>query len=193
MNNRFPRLHQAIDYAANAHNGQLRKGTSIPYLAHLMGVCALVLEYGGDEDQTIAAVLHDVIEDCGEQHREAVRIQFGDRVAEIIEGCTDGVPDAFGKKALWRERKETYIQHLAKSPPDTLLVSACDKLYNARAIVSDLRTMGLAVFDKFSVPREQTIWYYDELLAVFESVYGLPKTLVSELKKAIYDMKLMAF
>ncbi len=185
---RFPRLHQAIDYAADAHNGQIRKGTAIPYLAHLMGVCALVLEYGGDEDQAIAGLLHDVIEDCGEQHRQAVRTQFGERVGAIVEGCTDGVPDDAGNKAPWKQRKEAYLQHLSEAPLDTLLVSACDKLYNARAIVADLRVMGMAVFDKFTVPRDQTLWYYRELLKIFTTMIGERSRLVVELRIAVSAM-----
>ena len=185
---RFPRLHKALDYAADAHNGQLRKGTEIPYLAHLLGVCALVLEYGGDEEQAIAGLLHDVVEDCGEHHRLAVRQQFGARVADIVEGCTDGTPDDTGAKAPWRERKETYISHLRDAPMDTVLVSACDKLYNARAIAGDVRSIGLAVFDRFKPGREGTLWYYQELLKVFTGRMGSDNNLVLELRTAVAAM-----
>jgi len=117
-----------------------------------------VLEFGGDEEQAIAGLLHDVVEDCGEQHRLAVRRQFGERVADIVEGCTDGTPDDTGAKAPWHERKETYIRHLRDAPLDTVLVSACDKLYNARAIAADVRSIGLAVFDRFNAGRDGTLW-----------------------------------
>ncbi len=130
-------------------------------------VCALVLEYGGDDDQAIAGLLHDVIEDCGEQHRAVVRATFGDRVADIVEGCTDGVPDSEGVKAPWRQRKAAYLAHLRDAPPDTLLVSACDKLHNARAIAADVRSIGDEVFTRFKAGREGTLWYYGALLDVF--------------------------
>ena len=185
---RFPRLHEALDYVADAHNGQLRKGTKIPYLAHLLGVCALALEYGGDEDQAIAGLLHDVIEDCGEQHRAQIRQQFGARVADIVEGCTDGVPDAEGAKAPWQGRKEAYLRHLRTAGRDTLLVSACDKLYNARSIAADVRQLGVDVFDRFKAGREGTLWYYRELLQVFSARLGEADTLVIELSAAISAM-----
>src|SRR4051794_11465583 len=104
--NRFPRLHAALDYAADAHQNQARKGSAIPYLSHLLGVSSLVVEYGGDEDQAIAGLLHDVLEDCGAQHADPIRQQFGGRVLRIVEALTDGTPDATGQKPPWRERKQ---------------------------------------------------------------------------------------
>src|ERR1700742_1058831 len=101
----FPRLHAALDYAAEAHQAQARKGTAIPYLSHVLGVASLVIEHGGDEDQAIAGLLHDVLEDCGPEHASVIRRDFGERVLSIVESCTDGVPDAQGNKAPWRERK----------------------------------------------------------------------------------------
>jgi (p)ppGpp synthase/HD superfamily hydrolase len=186
---RFPRLPAALDYAALHHDGQLRKGTYIPYLAHLLGVCALVLDYGGDEDQAIAGLLHDVIEDCGEQHRDSVRATFGDRVADIVEGCTDGVPDSEGVKAPWRQRKAAYLAHLRDAPRDTLLVSACDKLHNARAIAADVRAIGADVFTRFKAGREGTLWYYAALLDVFGARMGEAAPLVVELRAAVEDMR----
>jgi (p)ppGpp synthase/HD superfamily hydrolase len=186
---RFPRLPAALAYAALHHDGQLRKGTNIPYLAHLLGVCALVLDYGGDEDQAIAGLLHDVIEDCGEQHRAVVRAMFGDRVADIVEGCTDGVPDSDGVKAPWRERKTAYLAHLRDAPPDTLLVSACDRLHNARAIAADVRGVGADVFTRFKAGRDGTLWYYGALLDVFGARMGQGDPLVVELRAAVGDMR----
>ena len=186
---RFPRLHEALDYVAEAHNGQLRKGSATPYLAHLLGVASLVLEYGGDQDQAIAGLMHDVIEDCGEAHRARVRALFGDRVADIVEGCTDGVPDAAGEKPPWRARKEAYIAHLAHAPMDTLLVSGCDKLHNARAIAADRRLIGEVVFDRFKAGREGTLWYYDQLLEIFASRMGAESGLVLELTAAVGGMR----
>ena len=147
-----------------------------------------MLEYGGDEDQAIAGLLHDVIEDCGEEHREAVRRLFGDRVADIVEGCTDGVSDGDGKKPPWQERKEAYIHHLWHAPPDTLLVSACDKLYNARAIAGDVRSIGVGVFGRFNAGRDGTLWYYRQLRDVFIERLGEAAPLVLELRAAVTDM-----
>ena len=134
--NRFPQLHAALDYAADAHQTQARKGSTIPYLSHLLGVSSLVIEYGGDEDQAIAGLLHDAIEDCGAKHEAIISDRFGPRVARIVRACTDA--DSFPKPP-WRARKEAYLRHLETADRDALLVSCCDKLHNARTIVTDLR------------------------------------------------------
>ncbi|MDE2352389.1 MAG: HD domain-containing protein [Alphaproteobacteria bacterium] len=186
---RFPRLHEALDYAAMVHNGQQRKGTSIPYLAHPLGVCALVLEYGGDEDQAIAGLLHDVIEDGGDQHRAVIRSKFGDRVADIVEACTDGVPDQNGDKAPWRLRKEDHIRHLREAPLDAVLVAACDKLHNARAIAGDVRMGGRLVFNRFKASREDALWYYQAIFDVLQDRLGQGSPLIFELRNAIEDMR----
>lgn len=133
-----PKISEAFDLARSLHERQMRKGTSIPYISHLMSVSALVLEHGGDEIQAIAGLLHDALEDAGPEHGATIRKRFGERVLRIVEGCTDGVPDTAGRKPDWRERKEAYLAHLANVDGDTLLVSACDKLHNARAILLDL-------------------------------------------------------
>lgn len=156
----------AVRYAATAHAGQVRKGTSIPYITHPIAVSGLVMEFGGDEDQAIAGLLHDVVEDCGVS-LESLEAQFGGRVAAIVDGCTDGVPDAQGHKPPWRERKEQYLAHLEQAHSDVLLVSACDKLHNARAIVADLRTHGLTIFERFTAGQDGTTWYYRQLAGVF--------------------------
>ncbi len=160
------RFAQALALAIEAHDGQKRKGTEIPYLAHPMAVASIALEYGADEDQAIAALLHDAVEDGGAPYASRIRSQFGDRVADIVAGCTDGVPDAYGQKEAWKVRKERYLAHLPETSDDVLLVSGSDKLHNARAIVSDLQRIGRAVFDRFSSSMEQTLWYYDELAKV---------------------------
>src|SRR5208282_5799540 len=134
------RLLRAFRYAAEKHAGQTRKQTAVPYLSHLMAVASLVLEAGGDEDLAIAALLHDVVEDCGGMPRlREIRKQFGSRVAKIVEGCTDADSDP---KPPWRERKETYIRHLRRADSDTRLVSAADKLNNVRSILADYRQHG---------------------------------------------------
>lgn len=168
------RFTQAVDYAREAHASQTRKGTSVPYIAHLLGVASLVLDYGGDEDQAIAALLHDTIEDHGKHHERLIRMQFGDRVADIVLACTDGTlqgkaaaatPET--KRADWTRRKEHYLAHLADATDEVLLVSGCDKLHNARSIVSDLRQIGQAVFARFTGKRDGTLWYYREIARVF--------------------------
>ncbi|WP_121456557.1 HD domain-containing protein [Azonexus fungiphilus] len=159
----------AVNMAATAHAKQVRKGSNTPYIAHPLGVASLVLEFGGDEEQAIAGLLHDVIEDGGPQFIEPIREQFGERVLSMVEACTDGIPDAKGVKAPWRERKEKYLDHLGATATDALLVSAADKLYNARAILDDLLdpSVGRAVFERFSASKEETLWYYRELGRIF--------------------------
>jgi len=163
----------AVDYARVAHATQARKGTSIPYLAHLLGVSSLVLDHGGDEDQAIAGLLHDVVEDCGAHHEARLQDMFGARVARIVMACTDGsaeskaghsTPEAkFGE---WEMRKRRYLAHLQHIDDDALLVSGCDKLHNLRAIVADLSDprVGQSVYTRFTGGRDGTRWYYAELV-----------------------------
>jgi (p)ppGpp synthase/HD superfamily hydrolase len=148
------------------HAGQLRKGTGDPYIAHLLGVTSLVFEAGGDEDLAIAALLHDVVEDCGglPMLRE-VRRRFGKRVAHIVAGCTDSYSDP---KPPWRERKEQYMKHLRTADADTRLVSAADKLHNARTILTDYREHGESIWGRFQGKREGTLWYYRSLVREFK-------------------------
>jgi (p)ppGpp synthase/HD superfamily hydrolase len=118
-----------------------------------------------------------------------VRATFGARVADIVEGCTDGVPDSEGRKPPWRARKEAYLTHLRDAPRDTLLVSACDKLHNARAIAADVRSIGADVFTRFKAGRDGTLWYYAQLLDVFGARLGETDPLVVELRAAVGDMR----
>jgi (p)ppGpp synthase/HD superfamily hydrolase len=160
-----PRFLRAFLFAAEKHKGQTRKASTIPYIAHLMGVASLVLEAGGDEDLAIAALLHDVVEDCGGvPMRKEVRRRFGKRVAAIVDGCTDADTDP---KPPWRERKEQYLRHLKTADADTRLVSAADKLNNVRSILSDYRAVGESVWSRFKGGREGTLWYYRTLLEIF--------------------------
>ena len=161
------RIGQALTLAVQAHAGQLRKGTAIPYVAHPMGVASLALDFGADEDQAIAALLHDVLEDGGPHFAPIIAERFGQRVLTIVQGCTDGVPDATGKKADWHERKRGYLAHLGHASDDVLLVSGSDKLHNARAILSDLQTLGVDVFERFSTKNAGTLWYYRSLADLF--------------------------
>lgn len=159
------RYADALAFTAAAHREQTRKGTDIPYLSHLMSVSALVLEYGGDEDQAIAGLLHDAIEDQGGVAMEAqIRERFGDRVAQIVRACTDSDVEP---KPPWRARKEAYLATLRDKSDDALLVSQCDKLHNATAILEDARSIGPAIWDRFTGKRDGTIWYYQSLAAIF--------------------------
>ena len=161
------KLGQALALAVQAHDGQMRKGTAIPYIAHPMGVASIALELGASEDQAIAALLHDALEDGGPHYAPLIEAQFGAGVLALVQACTDGVPDASGAKADWGERKRAYLAHLAEAPDKVLLVSGADKLHNARAIVSDLITIGPDVFKRFKAGREGTLWYYRALADVF--------------------------
>jgi (p)ppGpp synthase/HD superfamily hydrolase len=180
-----PRFLRAFHFAAEKHAGQTRKASTIPYLAHLMGVASLVLEFGGDEDLTIAALLHDVVEDCGGAPMlKEVRRGFGPRVAKIVDGCTDSDTDP---KPPWRERKETYIHHLERADADTRLVSAADKLNNVRSILSDYRQVGESIWARFNGGREGTLWYYRALLQEF--LRRKPNRLIRELDLAIRELE----
>ena len=180
-----PRFAQALTYASIAHSDPVRKGTEIPYVSHLLAVAGLVLEHGGDEDEAIAALLHDAVEDAGGQARLAsIRQRFGDRVAEIVLDCTD--TDAMPKPP-WRARKEAYIAHLANASASAKLVSCCDKLHNARCIVADLRTQGDLVWTKFTGGRDGTLWYYTTILAEYQRL-GVSPPLVAELARTVEMM-----
>ncbi|HWY19942.1 MAG TPA: HD domain-containing protein [Candidatus Acidoferrum sp.] len=182
-----PRFLRAFDFAAEKHAGQTRKASSIPYIAHLMGVASLVLEFGGDEDLAIAALLHDVVEDCGGAPMlKEVRRRFGPRVAKIVDGCTDS--DTYPKPP-WRERKESYIRHLKNADENTRLVSAADKLNNVRSILSDHREFGEAVWERFKGVRKGTLWYYQALL---EEFLRKPNHLIRELELAIGELEATA-
>jgi Guanosine polyphosphate pyrophosphohydrolases/synthetases len=182
MTNLTRRFSEAVDYARIAHAAQVRKGSDIPYIYHLLGVASLVIEFGGSEDQAIAGLLHDTLEDCGAPHEAMIRAQFGDAVANIIKDCTDGTAeskashtDPEAKRRDWIERKLTYLAHLKTASAQSLLVSACDKLHNARAIVQDLEdpTVGTRVFDRFTGGRAGTLGYYQALAEIF-SAHSVP-------------------
>jgi len=178
------RFDRALLYATHVHGGQVRKETTVPYVAHLLAVAATVLEYGGDEDMAIGALLHDAAEDQGGSARLAdIRNRFGDRVANFVGACSDSLANtaAGEKKAGWHERKEKYLAHLLKMDADTLLISLADKVHNARSILRDLRKadVGAAVWSRFAASREDTLWYYEQLAKVFQRV--LPGQLSDEL------------
>jgi len=160
-----PRFASALGYAATLHATQLRKGTKTPYISHLLAVAALAIEYGANEDEAIAALLHDSIEDQGgAEVRRRITALFGQAVADIVEGCTD--TDVMPKPP-WRERKERYISHVSQTSPSVRLVSMCDKLHNARSLIMDLRGKRADLWSRFSAGRDETCWYYRQLVNVF--------------------------
>jgi len=179
------RLQQAFRYAAEKHNGQTRKQTAVPYLSHLMAVASLVLEAGGDEDLAIAALLHDVVEDCGGVPRlREIRKMFGRRVAKIVEGCTD----SFGEpKPEWVERKRGYLREVKNADAETRLVSASDKLHNVRTILADYRKDGEAIWVRFSGKKEGTLWYYRALSDEYHR--RAPNRNTRELAIAVADLE----
>jgi len=182
---------EALLCASNLHRGQIRKGSGVPYVAHLLSVAGIALEYDADEEEAIAALLHDATEDQAKGDAEGlknrIRGMFGDKVLAIVEGCTDAevIP-----KPPWRARKERYVAHLAEASPSVLLVSAADKLHNARAILSDLRTVGAAVWGRFNGGRDGTLWYYRALVTAFEARGR--SALTEELNRVVSEIESLA-
>jgi len=190
--NPFPKLgarfNDAFLFAAEKHASQTRKETDVPYISHLMSVAGLVLEAGGGEDQGVAALLHDVVEDCGGQPvLDEVRERFGERVAGIVQGCTDAytIP-----KPPWKQRKLDYLEVLRRADDDVRLVSAADKLHNVRTILADYRREGDSVWDRFSGHRDGTLWYYRAVLEVLHQ--GKPNRLVDELELVVTELETLA-
>jgi (p)ppGpp synthase/HD superfamily hydrolase len=186
------RFDAALQFASALHHKQTRKGTTTPYIAHLMGVCGLVLESGGDEDQAIAALLHDAVEDQGgEPTLQTIRHLFGERVAGAVEACSDSTVSDPAKKLRWRVRKEKYLSHLPTADQDALLVGLADKLYNARAILADYRQLGEKVWSRFTVPKDEQLWYYGALVRAFRGTTA-PRGLVDELSRVVEELRQLA-
>jgi|AntAceMinimDraft_13_1070369.scaffolds.fasta_scaffold13907_2 (p)ppGpp synthase/HD superfamily hydrolase len=182
------RFQQAVGYAMAIHAPQVRKGTSVPYVAHLLGVASLVLEAGGDEDLAIAGLLHDAVEDAGGLPRAAdIQARFGKHVADVVLGCSDAVDAELKKKQDYWERKQAYLTHLADADSKVLLVSLADKVHNARSIVTDLERFGPSVLDKFTGTVEQILEYYARCLEI-----GLdrkaPEPLTTPLANSVADI-----
>jgi (p)ppGpp synthase/HD superfamily hydrolase len=183
-----PRFQRAFLFAGEKHAGQARKASTTPYIAHLMAVASLVLEAGGDEDLAIAALLHDVVEDCGGAPMlKEIQRRFGQRVAKVVDGCTDSDTEP---KPPWRERKEKYIHHLKNADAGTRLVSAADKLHNVRTILTDYREIGESVWSRFSGGREGTLWYYRTLLDEF--LRSKPNRITRELEIVVNELEAAA-
>ncbi|HEY1583170.1 MAG TPA: HD domain-containing protein [Chthoniobacterales bacterium] len=183
-----PKFEEALVYATRIHGGQLRKKTKVPYIGHLLGVTAIAMEYGASETESIAALLHDAVEDCGgpERQRE-IEEKFGKQVGKIVAGCTDTDETP---KPPWRERKEKYIAHLRTASASIRLVSASDKLHNARAIVHNLREDGAEVWDRFKAGKQGALWYYRSLVSAFLE-HG-KNSLIEELDRVVTEMEILA-
>jgi (p)ppGpp synthase/HD superfamily hydrolase len=182
------RFEEALIFATRLHAGQRRKRTDIPYVAHLLGVTSLVLEQGGDEDEAIAALLHDAVEDQGgEATLEEIRRRFGETVAAIVEGCTDATTV---RKPPWRERKAAYVAHVRQAPASERLVSVADKLHNARSILADYRALGEALWERFNGGKAGTLWYYRALVQAYRAAGPTP--LVEELDRVVSELEKLA-
>jgi len=165
-----PRYSDALQFCFDIHLNQRRKGGTVPYVSHLLAVSALVLEYGGNEDEAIAALLHDSAEDCGGKPMlDRVRMKFGQKVASIVEGCTDSLSTLPTEKEEWRPRKDRYLAHLREADKSTLLVAACDKFHNLSNTVRDLRASGQTIWSKFNTGPAEQVWYYTECTKIFEA------------------------
>ena len=185
LSNRFA---EALVYAAYLHADQTRKGTQVPYIAHLLGVTSIALEYGASEDEAIAALLHDAAEDQGGAAvLDEIRRRFGDTVADIVAACTDAWTTP---KPAWRPRKEAYLARLHTSAGPEHLVSAADKLHNARTILADYRALGESLWSRFNGGRQGTLWYYRALVEALQA-HG-PRLLVEELDRVVSEIERLA-
>ena len=182
------KFEEALVYAARLHRDQTRKGSETPYVTHLLAVAALVGENGGTEDEAVAALLHDAPEDRGGRERlEDIRERFGDVVARIVDGCTDTYEDP---KPAWRPRKEAYVARVAQAPASVQLVSAADKLHNARSILADLRAVGEELWTRFTGGKEGTLWYYRALVGAYSRAGS--NAVVEELDRVVREIEALA-
>jgi (p)ppGpp synthase/HD superfamily hydrolase len=178
---RFP---TALVFAARVHEDQFRAGTRVPYIAHVLGVAALVLEHGGTEDEAIGALLHDAAEEGGGEAMLAeIRAQFGDAVGDIVLGCSDSLAEHPGERRPWLERKQDYLAHLPDASASVALVSAADKLHNVRAIARAYRTDGEVLWARLGGGRDGTLWYYDAVSQALAARW--PSPLTAELRREV--------
>jgi (p)ppGpp synthase/HD superfamily hydrolase len=187
------RFTSAVDYARHLHI-ERRKGTGIPYMAHLLGVASLVMGEAGHtafpvtEEMVIAALLHDAAEDHGGLLRlKDIEHNFDANVARMVEGLSDSLSEDPGNKQSWLERKQSYIQRLRDEPADIQLISAADKLYNAKAILEDYRKIGPRVWERFKRGRQEQLWYFDELLKVFKAAGA--NRIVEEFGRVVNELR----
>ncbi len=183
------KFQEALLYTTRLHRDQKRKGTNTPYVNHLLAVTAIVGESGGTENEVVAALLHDAPEDQGGKERlEDIRTRFGETVAEIVDGCTDTYEEP---KPAWRPRKEAYVERMSSEPASIQLVSAADKLHNARSILSDLRDIGEDLWDRFTGGKEGTLWYYRALVGSYTAKQASP--VVEELDRVVREIEALAY
>jgi (p)ppGpp synthase/HD superfamily hydrolase len=183
-----PLFEYALLYATRLHADQQRKGKTVPYISHLLGVAAIVIEQEGNEEEAIAALLHDAVEDQGGEPRlEEIRRVFGEKVAAIVAGCTDSwvIP-----KPPWRQRKEEYLERLPGQSHSVHLVSCADKLYNARNILDDYRQTGDETWRCFKGGKEGTLWYYRALVKKYQEIKGIPGA--DELDRVVTELERLA-
>ena len=182
------KFEKALVYAVRLHGDQYRKGTGVPYVTHLFAVAAIVGENGGTEDDVVAALLHDAPEDRGGERRlDDIRLRFGEAVAEIVAGCTDTYENP---KPPWRERKERYLAHLVGASDSVRLVSAADKLHNARSVLADYRAVGEDLWDRFNGGRDGTLWYYRAFVDNLRVTNEDP--IVEELDRVVSELERLA-
>lgn len=185
-----PRFQEALAYAVRLHGADVRKGTMIPYVAHLFSVCSLVLVDGGSEDEAIAALLHDALEDHPEEaSREVVAQRFGHEVLAIVEACTDTPADyEGGPKPRWRDRKTAYLEHVRTADRKATRVALADKLDNARSILMDYRQIGDQLWSRFNAGKEDQLWYYRSLVSAFREA-GAVGFLIDELENVVTELE----
>jgi (p)ppGpp synthase/HD superfamily hydrolase len=161
------KFEKALVYATQLHSLQFRKQGGVPYISHLLSVAALVLEDGGNEDEAIAALLHDAVEDQGGMKtREVILEQFGENITAIVDGCTES---SFIDKLLWRDRKVCYLQQISQGSMSVRRVALADKLHNARSTLSEIRERGEMIWGKFAGGKQGTLWFYHEFVEIYES------------------------
>lgn len=179
------RFHEALVYATELHADQRRKISGVPYVSHLLRVAGIALGYGADEDEAIAALLHDAVEDQGgAEVREDIRRRFGDRVVAIVDGCTDSDEQP---KPPWRDRKEAYLARLKRAGASVRLVSACDKLDNSRSVLASYRVLGESLWEKFAGGRDGLLWYYRTVVEILKETGTSP--LVDELDRVVSELE----
>jgi GTP pyrophosphokinase len=184
------RFLDALDYAVVLHGNDVRKGTSVPYVAHLFGVCALVLLDGGTEDEAVAALFHDALEDHPkETSREYIAKHFGDKVLTIVEACTD-TPSAYkgGPKPDWRLRKTSYLEHVAKAKPEELRVALADNLDEVRSVLADYRKKGESLWARFNADKDDQLWFFRSLVHAFRAA-GAVGFLIEEFERTVAELE----
>lgn len=184
-----PRLFEALQLTFKLHGSDARKAGNIPYMAHLLSVCAMVQQDGGDEDEAIAALLHDALEDKPEFiSRDEIIGLFGERVVKIIDVSIDTPPDyQGGEKPPRRQRKEAYLAHIHSVEPGLLRVTISDKVYNARSILADYERVGDKLWERFNAGRDDQIWYYQSAVAAYDEA-GFQGPLLEELRHLVFEM-----